>query len=242
MLSSSISVGGHNLKTELSLLSWCCSWQRCWLSLSLSQSLKGPSSLNRVKEDEGASVCLCCKQLTWKPAWRGPRYIQHLCADVCAAMDTKKRGKKVDVRRHIDSLTLMFSTPAEAARCNNMTGFFNGIPRLENNKLFSHWRFTAMASCIQITLQHQSISASQARLFQVWGADVFPQISVCTHLTARLMTSEKKNPLQANDRRAILQLSLITGFSERRFIVTANSKLQMILRVFLDCNHPFDAG
>lgn len=107
-------------------------------------------------------------------------------------MDTKKRGKKVSVQHHIDSLTLIFSTPAEAARCNNMTGFFNGIARLENNKLFSHWRFTAMASCIQITLQHQSISASQARLFQVWGADVFPQISVCTHLTARLMTSEKR--------------------------------------------------
>lgn len=65
-LSSSISAGSHNLKTELSLLSFGDSDAVHGNDAeALSESLKGPSSLNRVKEDEGASVCLCCKQLTW---------------------------------------------------------------------------------------------------------------------------------------------------------------------------------
>lgn len=38
---------------------------------------------------------------------------------------------------------------------------------------------------------------------------------------------KKKHPLEAHDRRAALQLSLITGFSGRRFIVAATAKFKI---------------
>lgn len=41
------------------------------------------------------------------------------------------------------------------------------------------------------------------------------------------MALEKKNPLEASDRRAVLQLSLITGFSERRFSVATTATFEI---------------
>ncbi len=46
--------------------------------------------------------------------------------------------------------------------------------------------FWGMASCVQITLQHQSVSGFSMCLFQVGRAYFSPQISGCSHLLLRL--------------------------------------------------------
>lgn len=69
---------------------------------------------------------------------------------------------------------------------------FNGMLHYGNNKMFFHCKFWSMVSCIQITLQHQSVLDFSMCLFQVWGAYFFPQISICSHLSPRLTALEKE--------------------------------------------------
>lgn len=69
---------------------------------------------------------------------------------------------------------------------------FNGILHYDNNKLFFRCRFWRMASCIQITLPHQSVLGLRCVSFKSEVHTSTPQISICSHPSLRLTALEKE--------------------------------------------------